>query len=209
MTYTPVPYFNLFPSPHLAHAPPLPSVASVSPLVPELPWPCLAVPFLFLSHLGLAAWRWVLYENPVVAQSLKKFPAFCGTHPISLRSILISSHLFPVLPSHLFPVFLPKLCMHFSPTHATYPDHLILLECYNIYLALVHKNETFHGSSSKSTTATSFICEVLGWPHFVFNKYFYADRLLNLRILMVRRWCMLNVKLPIPKSYNSKRDIIL
>jgi hypothetical protein len=55
------------------------------------------------------------------------------SHPISLRSILISSsHLRLIIPSGLFlQVFQPKYCMHFSSSscmHAIYYTHLNLLD---------------------------------------------------------------------------------
>jgi hypothetical protein len=177
MTYTPVPYFMLGPSPHLPHAPPLPYLASIPLSVPELSWPCLAV-LSVSSNLELTTWTWVLLEKRIVSQSPKKFPAFCGiwrfittftrtcqfwarwieftpSHPISLRSSLLSSHLFLRLPRNLFPSGLETRNLYGLLSYTCYMNNIS-------YLTLVHKNKLFHGSSSKSRSATSFTCEVLG-----------------------------------------------
>jgi hypothetical protein len=95
----------------------------------------------------------VFFEKLIVAQPLKKLPAYYGTgrfitmftrnpplvpvrrrwiqstqHSISLISILISFHLRPDLPCGLLQGFLQNLCMHLCPMRATWPVCFILLD---------------------------------------------------------------------------------
>ena len=112
---------------------------------------------VFITYL-LTPWCRVLLEKLTGLQLVKKFPAFHGTrrfitaltsvrhlflsraspiqsiypHPTSWRSILIlSTHLRLGLPSHLFPSVFPSNTLYTplsSPTRATCPAHLILLD---------------------------------------------------------------------------------
>ena len=113
-----------------------------------------------LTYL-LTPWNRVLLEKLTGLQLVKNFPAFYGTrrfitavtstrqlslsratsiqsippHLTSWRSILIlSSHLRLGLPSGVFPSGFPTKTLYMpplSPTHATCPAHLILLDFTN------------------------------------------------------------------------------
>jgi hypothetical protein len=112
----------------------------------------------------LTPWSRVILENLIATWLVKKFLAFHGTprfiivftraynwslsfarciqstpsHPISLRvTLILSFHLCLCFQSGLFPSGFPTKILYtffMSQMHATYPDHLILLDMINLMI---------------------------------------------------------------------------
>ena len=193
----------------------------------------------------LTPWSRVLLEKLTGFQLVKNFPALYGTrkfitaytnarhlslswassiqsmppHPTSWRSSLIlSSHLSPVLPSGFFPSGFPTKTLYtpiLAPIRATCPAHLILFDSITRaimggeYTSLSYSLCNFHHSSVPSTLLVPNIpLNTLFSENLILSSSLNVSELQQHKIrkpaTIVNQINLIKIQSPLPKKYKDR-----